>query len=398
MTTVQQAINDVLADVVAIRHDLHAHPELSFDLPRTAGRVTEVLESLGGFEVRTGVAETGVVATLNGTASGACVALRAEIDALPITEETGRAYASTTAGRMHACGHDGHTTCLLGTAMVLSRLADRLPGPVRFVFQPAEETDGGADRMCDEGALDDPPVAAMLALHGWPYLDAGEFGVRPGPAMAASNPFSIRVKGHGGHAASPHLAIDPIVVTARIIDGLQTIAARVAMPQDQVVVTVGQVHAGTAGNVIPFEAFMEGTIRTTDPKTRTQVVGQVRRIAECTAQAHGASAEVNIAEGYPALLNDPQLAAYVIDTARSVLGDDKVTTDLPISMGVDDFSYFAQRVPAVMLRIGLRPPGADSYPALHTPGFDFNDDALPVGIRLLCELILQYESMQATGG
>jgi amidohydrolase len=261
---------------------------------------------------------------------------------------------------------------------------------VRFVFQPAEETDGGGRHMCEQGALDDPSVAAIFALHGWPSMAVGEIGLRAGPAMAASNPFTIRVRGKGGHAAYPQRSIDPILVSARIIDGLQTIASRTATPGDPVVVTVARIQAGTIGNVIPDEAEMEGTIRTVNPSTRELVTESVRRIAERTAEAFGASAEVNLVEGYPSLLNDPGLTDYVATVAGDVFGLDNVSTDLPISMGVEDFAYYAQRVPAVMFRLGLKQPADESFPGLHTSTFDFNDDALPVGIRLFVELALRW--------
>ena len=392
---VNAQIDRVLRDVVALRHDLHAHPELGFEVERTADRVAEVLGSLDGFDVRTGVGKTGVVATLNRKSSGPTVALRADMDALPIEEKTGCHYASTVPGRMHACGHDGHTSCLLGAAMVLSRRVGDLSGPVRFIFQPAEETDGGGRYMCEQGALDDPAASVVFALHGWPELPVGAVGLRSGPAMAASNPFSVRIHGAGGHAATPHRTIDPIVTAARIIDGLQTVVSRSTRPDDPVVVTVGQLHAGSAANVIPDEAWMEGTIRTVQAETRERVVGLVRRIIEHTAQAHGATAEVNIIEGYPALVNDPGLADFAVGVARDSFGHENVSTGLAISMGTEDFAYYAQRVPAVMIRLGLRPTDAKTCPALHTPHFDFNDEALPIGIRLFVALVLQIRTHNA---
>jgi amidohydrolase len=383
----QTSIDAVLQRVRDLRHELHAHPELSFDVPDTAQRVFEVLDSIGRLQIRRGLAGHGIVAVLNADRPGPCVGLRAELDALPIEEQTGLPYASKNLGRMHACGHDGHMACLLGAAMVLAERADDLPGKVKFIFQPAEETEGGAQVMCEQGALEEPHVDCLFALHGWPTLPLGLIATAAGPQLASTNPFELRIKGKGCHAAHPHQGIDPIMVSARIIDGLQTIASRQTNPIQPVVVTVGEIRGGSAANIIPSEVYMKGTIRTLDAEVRRQTVERVRQIVTRTAETFDATAEINIVHGYPVLVNDAGAAGLVLRVAQRVVGRELVQSNPPPSMGAEDFAYYAQRTPAALYRLGLRPPGAgDDYPALHTPRFDFNDDALPIGIRMHCEL------------
>jgi len=390
MSVIQRHIDSILPELVALRRDLHSHPELGFEETRTATRVVEVLRETGRLSIRTGVAKTGVVAVLNGDKSAPCLALRADMDALPIVEQTGLGYASRSPGRMHACGHDGHTTCLLGAARVLARMADELPGPVKFIFQPAEENGGGGRQMVEAGVLEDPPVEAAIALHAWPTQPVGTIAVRSGPAMASTDTCRIRVEGRGAHGAYPHRGIDPILAASHIVVALQSIVARNVDPIDHAVVTVGSIHGGTVCNIIPTECTLEATLRAHNARTREGLRESVRRIAENTARALGATAHVEMEEGYPVTVNDPALSRWVVDVGREVLGPDRVVTDEPPSMGGEDFAYYGQKVPAVMFRLGVRPPGADSYPGLHNPMFDFNDDALAVGVRMFCELAVRF--------
>lgn len=387
---IRALIDDVVPQITTLRHELHAHPELAYEEVETSRRVREALERIPRLAIRTGLAGTGIVATLNADKPGRCVALRADMDALPITEETGLFYASKHAGRMHACGHDGHTACLVGAAIVLARIADELPGRVKFIFQPAEESGGGGERMCREGALDDPKVDAVFALHGWPTLPIGRVGVRRGPVLAATNPWKLTVHGRGTHAAYPHRGIDPIVVACQIVGAWQTIVSRRTSPTDSVVVTVGQFHAGTADNIIPPAATLSGTIRSLTPETRAAAVAQVREIAEHVAQAHGARAEIEIREGYPALINDDRAAEHVEQTARAVLGPEQLECSEPPSLGGEDFAYYAQRVPAAFWRLGVRDPASPEMPGLHHPKYDFADRALPIGIRMHCEIARRF--------
>lgn len=384
-------IERALPDVVALRHELHAHPELAYQEVETSRRVAERLQRIRGLTIRTGLAGgTGIVAMLNANRRGKCVALRAELDALPIQEETGKPYASMTPGRMHACGHDGHTACLVGAAAVLAQVTDELPGCVKFIFQPAEESGGGGERMCAEGVLDEPRVDAAFALHGWPSLPIGTVGVRRGAVLASTNPWTMTVHGKGAHAAYPHKGIDPIVVASHIVTAWQTVVSRGTAPTDSCVVTVGKFHAGTAENIIPTTAVLGGTIRTLNPETRRRAVAEVRRIAERTAEAFGARAEIEIRDGYPVMVNDDRAADFVERVAGDVLGEERVEKNEPPSLGGEDFAYYAQRVPAAFWRLGVREPGVAEMPALHHPRYDFADAAIPIAVRMHCEIACRF--------
>jgi amidohydrolase len=247
-------VDAIVPGVVGLRREIHAHPELGFEETQTARRVVDQLSPLGTLDIQTGVAGTGVVAVLNGSKPGPCVGLRADMDALPLQEQSDVSYASTVAGKMHACGHDGHTACLVGAAKVLSQVADALPGKVKFIFQPAEEGGGGGRLMCEQGVLDGPKVEAVFAMHGWPAVDFGHVGVREGPFMASADFWEVTIRGRGGHAGYPHRAVDPIVAASHVVLALQTIAARETNPLDSVVVTVARLTAGSAMNVIPDTA------------------------------------------------------------------------------------------------------------------------------------------------
>ncbi|MFO0973213.1 MAG: M20 family metallopeptidase [Phycisphaerae bacterium] len=391
MQSLTKQIDRVVPDITALRHELHAHPELSYQEVETSRRVHERLRAIAGLHIRANLAGgTGIVATLNAGKAGPCVALRADMDALPIQEETGRPYASQSPGKMHACGHDGHTACLVGAAGVLSTIAESLPGPVKFIFQPAEEGGAGGERMCREGALDDPKVGAIFALHGWPSLPLGRIGIRSGAVLASTNPWSLTVHGSGAHAAYPHKGIDPIVVACQIVLGWQTVVSRFTAPVDACVVTVGKFHAGTAENIIPPVAELGGTIRTLNPETRERAVRLVRQIAEQTAAAFGARAELEIRDGYPVLMNDASAAALVEQTGRALLGEAAVETGEPPSLGGEDFAYYAQRVPAAFWRLGVRDPAVAEMPGLHHPRYDFNDAALPIGIAMHCAVVQEF--------
>ncbi len=386
-----------IAELVAFRHDLHRHPELSYQEDRTSAKVCEELDKLG-IAYKRGVAQTGVVAHLPATDSSACeaVALRADMDALPLTETTGRAYASETEGVMHACGHDGHTTILLGTARALCRMEHR-PNPVTFLFQPAEEGGAGGLRMCEEGCLlgDEgggvgPRVGRIFGLHGWPEIPVGHVATKPGPLLAATDDFVVRVRGTGGHAAYPHMASDPVVATAHVITALQTVASRNVGPTDSVVVTVGCVKGGTANNVIPTEVEFIGTVRTLLPETRRLAKERFFAVVEQTAAAHGCHAEIRWDEGYPVTTNDAALTERFFSLAREELGDARVSLVEHPSLGGEDFSYYGRHVPACFFLLGLLAPGDDpaTTPKLHQSQFDFNDDAIVTGVEMMCRLAL----------
>ncbi len=390
MSDIETLVRGVVPAATELRHDLHAHPELGYEEHETARRIAEQLRELPGLDITTGVAGTGIVATMNGDAPGRCVALRADMDALPIREETGLPYASRNDGKMHACGHDGHMSCLVGAAKVLTRIADELPGKVKFIFQPAEEGGGGGRAMCDAGALNDPEVDAIFGLHGWPGLAFGTIGTRPGPILASQDRWTLTVRGRGGHAAWPHHSIDPIVRASHIVTALQTIVSRSIDPLNAVVVTVGEFHAGTASNIIPDTAELSGTLRALNEDDRSLAAEQLQRIAEQTAASFGASADVEIHRGYPVLINDPAAAAFVQKVAGEVIGQQSVVSDMAPVMGAEDFAFYAQRIPAAFWCLGVRKGDESAQPRLHQSSYDFPDDALALGIRMHCEIAMRY--------
>ncbi|MCA9311438.1 MAG: amidohydrolase [Phycisphaerales bacterium] len=396
--SIQAQVDEVTPHATAIRHRLHRHPELMYEERCTAETVTDELEELG-IEYKAGLAGgTGVIGWLPATtrAPGAAptVGLRADMDALPISEETELPYASENPGVMHACGHDGHTAVLLGAARVLAGVSQRANN-VLLLFQPAEEGGAGGDRMCRDGALGGAaagglgqPVDIMYGLHGWPELPVGKVATRVGPLLAATDEFTITVRGKGCHAAYPHLGLDPVVIAAEMVTALQSIPARRVSPLDNVIITVGSIHAGHAHNVIPEEVRMLGTIRTLLASTRTQVEQDFRRLVSGIGAAHGAEVDINWHEGYPVTRNDPEATARFRRIASATLGEDNVLEREHPTMGGEDFSYYGQRVPACFYFVGLCPPGVAEYPNLHTPRFDFNDDALPLAIGLTVQLAL----------
>ncbi|MCG3180398.1 MAG: putative hydrolase YxeP [Phycisphaerae bacterium] len=387
-----QRIDAMYGDLVAIRHELHAHPELSYEEHETARRIRGWLGAIDGLDVRTGLAGgTGTVATLTGGLPGPTIALRADIDALPIAEQTGLPYASTRAGVMHACGHDGHMTCLLGTARLLAAMRPAIRGQVRFLFQPAEEGGAGAARMIEDGALDG--VDAIFGLHGWPGRPVGHVATRPGALMASTDGFYITIHGSGSHGAYPHIGRDPILAASQVVLALQTIVSRRKDPRNPGVVTVGQFHGGTADNIVPETCKLSGTIRALDPYTRELLREQVEQIVRASAEAMGCRAEIRVGRGYPVTVNDPRMTELVAATARELVGAENFHDDEPPSMGGEDFAYYLERVPGCFFFIGACPAGADRWPALHTPQYNFADDALRVGMRMFCGLVERYPSV-----
>ncbi|HEY1795207.1 MAG TPA: M20 aminoacylase family protein [Stellaceae bacterium] len=367
-------IADFHADMTAWRHDIHAHPETAFEETRTAARVAELLESFG-IAVERGVAKTGVIGTLTGNAPGhRAIALRADMDALHVHEKTDAAYASQHEGRMHACGHDGHTTMLLGAARYLAETRN-FAGTIHFIFQPAEENEGGARVMVDEGVLSRYPVEAIYGMHNWPGLAAGQFAIRPGPMMAAFDIFEITVTGRGAHAAMPHLGIDPIVVAAQIVTGLQTIASRNTHPLEGAVVSVTQIHGGDTWNVIPDTVVLRGTTRAFEPAVRDAIEPAMRRVAEGTAASLGAEVAMRYERRYPPTVNSMAETEIAAGIAADIVGADKVRRDLLPSMGAEDFAWFLQEKPGAYIWIGNGEEAAN----LHNPHYDFNDDILLLG-------------------
>ncbi|HZT41091.1 MAG TPA: amidohydrolase [Chthonomonadaceae bacterium] len=381
---IQNAIAAILPEIVEARHHLHQNPELSHQEANTSAFVAERLRALDLDEVKAGVGGYGIVATLKGAASGPMFAIRADMDALPIQEESDLPYKSCQPGVMHACGHDGHTATLLGTAATLTRLRNQLHGTVRFLFQPAEETVGGARRMVEEGALDG--VDAVVALHGWPGMDVGRIGIKAGPMMASSDTFDITIQGRGAHAAMPHISIDPIVAGAQLVLALQTLASREISPVEPVVVSVTQFHAGTGHNIISGAAALQGTVRCLSDTVRTSMPERLERITAGICQAARAEYTFRYSEGTPVTINDTGINALIGEVGAEALGESNVVTLESPSMGAEDFGVMIQHTPGAMFRLGV---GAAS-PPLHTPRYNFPDDALPVGIELFTRLALRY--------
>lgn len=375
-------------ELIARRRDFHQHPELAFEEVRTAGIVAQELTNLG-LEVQTGVGKTGVVGLLEGDHDGPTVLVRADMDALPILEDNSFEYASTIPGRMHACGHDGHTAIGLGVAKLLSQHRSQLAGRVKFVFQPAEETAGGAKAMVADGVLRDPRPDVSIGLHLWNGMPFGRLGVADGPVMAGSSEFTIKINGKGGHAASPHLTIDPVVCAAHIITAFQTIASRSVSPLDSAVVSVAQVQAGTAFNVIPQDVELRGTVRTFKREVRDLVEQRMREISEGVAGAMGCVVEFSMIHQLLPVANNPEVSERLRRVFRQFVGDSGL--DLTErTMGSEDVGILMDDIPGMYFFLGARVPNQQAYYGHHHPRFDFVEDALPLGVALLSAAVAEY--------
>ncbi|WP_127144825.1 M20 aminoacylase family protein [Pelagibacterium montanilacus] len=363
------------SEMTAWRRDIHAHPELLYDVERTAGTVADKLRAFGADEVVTGIGRTGVVGVIRGRNGGAgrVIGLRADMDALPITERTGQPYASTVSGKMHACGHDGHTTMLLGAARYLAETRN-FEGTAVVIFQPAEEGGGGGKAMVEDGLMDRFGISEVFGMHNLPGLPLGHFAICEGGIMAASDEFSIEVEGHGGHAAMPHLAADPVITCAHIATALQSLVSRNIDPIRSAVLSVTTLNAGTAFNVIPRTARMGGTVRTLDEAVRDQMEEGITRVATGIAQGFGAVAHVTYRRGYPVTVNAPAQTAFAAEIAAEVAGTAHVDAQADPTMGGEDFAYMLNARPGAYIFIG----NGEST-ELHTDTYDFNDEALPIG-------------------
>ena len=390
---IRELVRRELPALVALRRDLHAHPEVGYEEVRTSGIVRDALRDAGVRHEGGLAGGTGVLASIPGSGPRA-VALRADMDALPIVERSDRPWKSRIDGRMHACGHDGHTAILVGAARVLAALAARapLPRPVTLVFQPAEEGGAGGQRMVQDGALDGsrlgPAVEEAFALHGWPELPLGTVATRAGAIMAASDRFEVHVEGRGAHAAWPHRSADPVVCAAAIVTALQSVVARNVDPLDAAVVSVTAIEGGAAFNVIPERVSLRGTYRSLSESTRSLIERRISEVAAGVAAAHGCSARAELHRNYPVTVNDAGAVARFEAVARATLGAERVGHLAAPVMGGEDFAFYLEKVPGCMFVLGLLPPGQDSMPALHHPAFDFNDDAIAVGVELFCRLAL----------
>lgn len=373
---------ELLPEITAWRHDFHKHPEILYEVHRTAGIVAEKLREFGCDEVVEGIGRTGVVAVIRGQTdqSGRAIGLRADMDALPMSEQTGLPHASRTPGAMHACGHDGHTSILLGTAKYLAETR-RFDGTVVLIFQPAEEGGAGGKAMIDDGLLERWKIDEVYGLHNMPGLPVGEFAIRPGALLASADEFSITIIGKGGHAAQPHTAVDPVVAAAQVIVALQSVASRNADPTKSVVVSVCTVKSDTEShNIIPGAVALRGTVRTLAPAIRDLAEDRIRAIVSGTAQAFGATAEIDYTRGYPVTMNTPEQTDFAAEIAAKVAG--AVTTDAPPIMAAEDFAYMLEERPGAYIMLG----NGDSA-MVHHPAYDFNDEAIPAGCSWFAELV-----------
>ncbi len=381
------AIRHYRTELESLRHDLHAHPELAFEETRTSDLVAAKLASWG-IEAHRGLAKTGVVGVIAGRRanSSRAIGLRADMDCLPVQETGAAAWRSQHAGRMHACGHDGHTSMLLGCARYLAATR-RFNGTAYLIFQPAEEAGGGGRVMVEQGLFERFPANEIYALHNWPGLPAGQLAVRAGPVMAATDEFQLSIVGRGGHAAMPHLAADPVVAAAHLISALQTIASRGVNPVDAVVVSVCSMQTSqlAANNVIPDRVMLGGTVRTFRPETRALALRRVEEISRGIAAGLGARAELTIRPGYPATVNSPKQAAFAARVGARLFGPENVITDADPTMGGEDFSYMLQARPGAYVWLGQG--GAASGCHLHNSSYDFNDAILPLGAGFLAALV-----------
>ena len=370
---VKNRFAEMLPEITAWRRDLHANPELMFDTHRTAGIVADKLRAFGCDEVVEGVGRTGIVGVIRGreTGSGRVVGLRADMDALPIDEATGAAHASTVAGKMHACGHDGHTAMLLGAARYLAETRN-FDGTVVVIFQPAEEGGGGGKVMCDDGLMERWGIQEVYGMHNWPGLPVGRFAIRAGGFFAATDEFDITITGKGGHAAKPHDTVDPLVVAAQTVLALQSIVARSVDPVEQAVVSVTAMESSsTAYNVIPQVVHLRGTVRTLDSDVRALAEARLVTLAEAAAQAFGAVAEVRYRKGYPVMVNAEDQTEFAADVARGVSGQ---CDRAPLVMGGEDFAYMLEERPGAYILVG----NGDTA-MVHHPEYDFNDETIPAG-------------------
>ena len=375
-----------LADLVALRRDIHAHPELAFHETRTSDIVARELAAYG-LEVHRGLAKTGVVGVLRKGSGGRAIGLRADMDALPVEEKNEFAHCSRHAGKMHACGHDGHTTLLLGAARYLAENKDVLDfdGTVYFIFQPAEESEAGADVMVKDGLFIKFPMEAVYGLHNWPGIAVGEMSVMPGPVMAGTCAFELAICGHGCHAAMPHQGVDTLVVASHLVLALQTVVSRSLHPCESAVVSVTQIHGGEALNVIPDDAVLRGTIRTFKPEIQDLVEAAIERLCAGIASTFGATIRVSYDRRYPPTVNSPAETELCRQAAGAVFGDAQVRRDDIPSMAAEDFAYMLQVKPGCYVWLG-NGPGTGGC-SLHNPHYDFNDEILPLGISYWVKLV-----------
>jgi amidohydrolase len=383
MVDIHQLVSEHKELVINTRRDLHRIPETAYTEKKTSAYVAEYLNR-EGLEVQTGIATYGVVGLLKTDRPGPTLLLRADMDALPVTEETGLPFASTHAGVMHACGHDAHVAMVLVAASVLNRIKDELNGTIKFLFQPAEEGPGGAKPMIEEGVMENPKVDYSIGCHVWPELPEGTIGVRSGPFMAAMDRFDIKITGRGGHGAMPHMCVDALEVGTQVVNALQRISSRHMNPLEPVVLTVGMFQAGTAFNVIPNDAKLSGTTRTFNLDIWNSWEERLEKVVQGVCESMGAGFELNFAKGYPPTINDDSMAEVVRQCARNVVGEDKVV-EPDQTMGGEDMSFFLQKSKGCFYALGV---GREEFAPVHNSRFNFNEEVLALGVETHCRAAL----------
>ncbi|MFA6941271.1 MAG: M20 family metallopeptidase [Clostridiaceae bacterium] len=381
--------HEIKEELIKIRRDIHSHPELGLEEKRTSSLVADILRRLE-IDVQENVGVTGVIGVLKGKYEGRTIILRSDMDCLKIEELNDIEYKSKYPGKMHACGHDAHTTWLLGAAMILSELRDEIHGNVKFLFQPAEEGLGGAERMINEGVMDNPKVDAAIGAHVWPSVEAGKIGVKYGSMMAAADEFQLIIKGKGAHAAEPHKSVDPISVAVQIYAGLQTILSRRINPVEPAVVTVGMFNAGSACNVIPEKAVLSGTVRTLSNKMRDSIPEMIEVLVKGITEANGADYELIYKKKYPPVINNDEMVSIIEKSGNEILGKDNVVKIETPTMGGEDFSYFGQNVPGAFFIVGTKNAEKDILPSLHSPYFNIDEDILNKAAAVMAQCAVTY--------
>ena len=379
-------------EIIKIRRELHMHPELGYQEIRTSKLIKDYLEKLG-IEYYS-VAKTGVLGIIRGKSqNGRTIGVRADMDALPIVDKKKCSYSSKEQGRMHACGHDAHTAILLGVAKILNNNKQLFSGNIKLLFEPAEETLGGAKLMLEEGVSKNPEIDAFIGLHVTENVDCGRIKIKEGIVNAASNPFVIKVRGRGGHCAYPQITIDPIVISAYIITAIQEIVSREISPVNPSVITIGSIHGGSCQNVIPDKVEITGTIRTVTIEDRAFIVKRVKEIVKSISKTFRGDAQIVIEEGYPCLYNDKEMTDIAIKTAKAIIGQENIIMQQAASMGVESFAYFANQKPSVFYSIGTANKAKKTDMPAHASFFDIDEEAIPIGIALQCSIILNYLTM-----
>jgi amidohydrolase len=381
--------------LVEIRRTIHSHPELGFEEVETSKLVSGWLEKFG-LEVKKGVAKTGVVGLLRGGAPGKTVAIRADMDALPMDEATGVPYASKIKGKMHACGHDAHVTILLGVARFFSTIREQVKGNIKLIFQPGEEGFGGGKLMVEAGVLEDPNVDAIFAAHVFPFLPTGQVGITEGKAMASSDKFTLRIIGKGGHGAYPHVTHDPILAAGHIITQIQSIVSRNVNPLDSAVVSFGAVHGGRAYNVIPDEVELTGTVRSLNPEVREELKSRIEQITRGVVASLGLDYHYEFEYGYPVLINDARMSKLVVSACSKAIGKENVEILQP-SMGAEDFSYYLEKCPGAIFRLGVRNEKKGLIQPHHNTSFNIDEDVLPFGVEMFVRVINEFLGLRREG-